>query len=57
MGFTVIAEGVATAAQRDFLAALGCRFQQGPIFGPWQESTKPLTLRQTASPQASHNRP
>ncbi|WP_170141253.1 sensor domain-containing phosphodiesterase [Hydrogenophilus thermoluteolus] len=54
MGFTVIAEGVATAAQRDFLAALGCRFQQGPIFGPWQESTQPLTLKQTASPQASH---
>lgn len=53
LGFTVIAEGVATAAQRDFLAALGCRFQQGPIFGPWQESNKPLTLKQTASSQAS----
>ncbi|MFZ4480136.1 MAG: EAL domain-containing protein [Rhodoferax sp.] len=32
MGLTVIAEGVETAAQRDFLAGLGCRAYQGYLF-------------------------
>jgi len=52
LGLTVMAFGVATAAQRDFLAALGCRYQQGPIFAPLSESTQPLALKEIASPLA-----
>ena len=33
MGLAVIAEGVETEAQRDLLAALGCRHYQGYLFG------------------------
>jgi len=38
LGFGVIAEGVETAAQRDFLAASGCHAYQGYFF------SKPLPL-------------
>ena len=34
MGLSVIAEGVETEQQRDFLAALGCRAFQGFLFSP-----------------------
>ena len=33
LGIEVVAEGIETAAQRDFLAALGCRVGQGFLFG------------------------
>lgn len=34
LGLGIVARGVSTAAQRDFLAALGCWLQQGPLYGP-----------------------
>ena len=33
VGLTVIAEGVETQAQRTALAAMGCRYYQGYLFG------------------------
>lgn len=33
LGLNIVARGVSTPAQRDFLAALGCRLQQGPLYG------------------------
>lgn len=49
LGLRVMAHGVATPAQRDFLAALGCTLQQGPIFGPLVAADQPLALQQTAA--------
>ena len=34
LGLDVLARGVETQAQQSFLLALGCRLQQGPLFGP-----------------------
>jgi EAL domain-containing protein (putative c-di-GMP-specific phosphodiesterase class I) len=34
LGLTVMAEGVETEGQRDFLAANGCHFFQGYLFSP-----------------------
>jgi EAL domain-containing protein (putative c-di-GMP-specific phosphodiesterase class I) len=34
MGFEVVAEGVETARQRDFLVSEGCLFGQGYYFSP-----------------------
>ena len=34
MGLKVVAEGVETEAQRDFLAGLGCQHYQGYLFSP-----------------------
>jgi EAL domain-containing protein (putative c-di-GMP-specific phosphodiesterase class I) len=33
LGIQVVAEGIETKAQRDFLAALGCSIGQGYLFG------------------------
>jgi diguanylate cyclase (GGDEF)-like protein/PAS domain S-box-containing protein len=47
MGMSVIAEGVETAAQRDFLAERGCRSYQGYFFSrplPWEQLKTFLSL-------------
>ncbi len=49
LGLRVMAHGVTTPAQRDFLAALGCTLQQGPIFGPLVAADQPLHLQRTAA--------
>jgi EAL domain-containing protein (putative c-di-GMP-specific phosphodiesterase class I) len=40
MGLTVVAEGVETAGQRDFLADLGCSCFQGYLY------SRPLALQE-----------
>jgi diguanylate cyclase (GGDEF)-like protein len=44
LGIEVVAEGIETAAQRDFLAALGCRVGQGFLFGSAVPARDIITL-------------
>ena len=44
LSITIVAEGVETAAQRDYLLGLGCRLQQGYLLGRPQPAENLLTL-------------
>jgi diguanylate cyclase (GGDEF)-like protein len=44
LGITVVAEGVESAAQRDYLLGLGCRLQQGYLHGRPQSAAQLETL-------------
>ncbi|HEX5783372.1 MAG TPA: EAL domain-containing protein [Burkholderiaceae bacterium] len=51
----VVAEGVETPLQRDFLATLGCDHGQGYLFSrPLEEAAMTEHLRQAASPDGAH---
>ena len=39
-GLEVIAEGVETGSQRDYLRELGCRYAQGYLFSPPVEASE-----------------
>lgn len=51
LGLEVVAEGVETAAQRDFLHHIGCRKMQGYLFSPPLPAAQmEQLLRQAATP-------
>lgn len=52
----VVAEGVETQAQREFLAAIGCRFAQGFLFGrpvPAADAERTLLRSEGGAPKAA----
>ncbi len=50
LGLDVVAEGIETADQREFLTALGCRFGQGYLFGrPVPAASVPALLGKASS--------
>ncbi len=52
-GLKMLARGIATRAQQNFMSAQGCHLQQGPLFGPPLSAEDFLILiqgNQTASP-------
>jgi diguanylate cyclase (GGDEF)-like protein len=52
-GLMVVAEGVETEAQRDFLLGAGCQYAQGYLFSPPVEPAKISALWSAASENAS----
>lgn len=53
LGLDLVAEGVETQAQQEFLLSAGCQFGQGYWFGKAQDPVATLQLLQNAKQQAS----
>lgn len=54
LGLDVIAEGIETAAQKEFLLAAGCQLGQGYWFGKAKDSTKTLELLHSGKAHSIH---